>query len=56
MPGLDEGLQVNDLGTLFSQEKATAMKVVHVVPSVSAEASGPSYSVVRLCESLSALG
>ncbi len=28
------------------------MKVVHVVPSVSEEASGPSYSVVRLCESL----
>ncbi len=28
------------------------MKVIHVVPSVSEEASGPSYSVVRLCESL----
>lgn len=28
------------------------MKVVHVVPSISEEASGPSYSVLRLCESL----
>src|SRR5437773_7836352 len=27
-------------------------KAVHVVPAVSEEASGPSYSVVRLCESL----
>ena len=28
------------------------MRVIHVVPSVAEEASGPSYSVVRLCESL----
>jgi len=28
------------------------MRAVHVVPAVSSEASGPSYSVVRLCESL----
>jgi glycosyltransferase involved in cell wall biosynthesis len=28
------------------------MKVVHVVPAITEEASGPSYSVVRLCESL----
>ncbi|MGO9312921.1 MAG: glycosyltransferase [Syntrophobacteraceae bacterium] len=28
------------------------MKLVHVVPSIFEEASGPSYSVVRLCESL----
>jgi glycosyltransferase involved in cell wall biosynthesis len=28
------------------------MRVIHVVPSVDDEASGPSYSVVRLCESL----
>ena len=28
------------------------MRVIHVVPSVDEEASGPSYSVVRLCESL----
>jgi glycosyltransferase involved in cell wall biosynthesis len=28
------------------------MRVVHVIPSVAEEASGPSYSVVRLCESL----
>lgn len=28
------------------------MNVIHVVPAISEEASGPSYSVVRLCESL----
>ena len=28
------------------------MKIIHIVPSVAEEASGPSYSVVRLCESL----
>lgn len=28
------------------------MRVIHVVPAVTEEASGPSYSVVRLCESL----
>jgi len=28
------------------------MRVVHVVPGITFEASGPSYSVVRLCESL----
>lgn len=28
------------------------MKAIHVVPGISKEASGPSYSVVRLCESL----
>lgn len=28
------------------------MRVIHVVPRISEEASGPSYSVVRLCESL----
>lgn len=32
------------------------MRLVHVVPHVSEEASGPSYSVPRLCESLAALG
>lgn len=32
------------------------MKVVHVIPAISEEASGPSYSVVRLCESLIAQG
>lgn len=32
------------------------MGVVHVVPSIANEASGPSYSVVRLCESLIAGG
>lgn len=31
-------------------------KIVHCIPSVSEEASGPSYSVVRLCESLLAAG
>lgn len=32
------------------------MRVIHVVPAISEEASGPSYSVVRLCESLIAQG
>lgn len=32
------------------------MRAIHVVPGVSEEASGPSYSVVRLCESLIAQG
>lgn len=32
------------------------MKLVHVVPHIDQEASGPSYSVPRLCESLAALG
>lgn len=30
--------------------------LIHVLPSISCEASGPSYSVVRLCESLIAQG
>lgn len=32
------------------------MRVIHIVPSIADEASGPSYSVVRLCESLRAEG
>jgi len=28
------------------------MRIIHTVPAISNEASGPSYSVVRLCESL----
>ena len=32
------------------------MNLVHVVPHISEEASGPSYSVPRLCESLAARG
>ncbi|WP_440997942.1 glycosyltransferase [Arhodomonas sp. SL1] len=32
------------------------MRFVHVVPHVSAEASGPSYSVPRLCQALAGLG
>jgi glycosyltransferase involved in cell wall biosynthesis len=32
------------------------MRVIHVVPAISEEASGPSYSVVRLCESLNETG
>lgn len=32
------------------------MKLVHVVPHIDREASGPSYSVPRLCESLAARG
>ncbi|MCX7166537.1 MAG: glycosyltransferase [Rhodocyclales bacterium] len=31
------------------------MRVIHVVPAITNEASGPSYSVVRLCQSLVAL-
>jgi glycosyltransferase involved in cell wall biosynthesis len=32
------------------------MRVIHIVPSIAEEASGPSYSVPRLCESLIANG
>lgn len=32
------------------------IRAVHIVPAISEEASGPSYSVVRLCESLIAQG
>ena len=32
------------------------MRMIHVVPAISEEASGPSYSVPRLCESLIAAG
>lgn len=32
------------------------MRVIHVVPAVAEEASGPSYSVVRLCQSLIDVG
>lgn len=32
------------------------MRVIHVVPAITNEASGPSYTVVRLCESLIDLG
>jgi hypothetical protein len=32
------------------------MRVIHVVPTISNEASGPSYSVPRLCEALIAEG
>lgn len=32
------------------------MRVIHVVPAITEESSGPSYSVVRLCESLIAQG
>lgn len=32
------------------------MRVIHIVPAITEEASGPSYSVVRLCESLIAQG
>jgi len=28
------------------------MRVIHIIPAITEEASGPSYSVVRLCESL----
>lgn len=32
------------------------MKMIHVIPAVAAESSGPTYSVTRLCESLRAQG
>jgi len=32
------------------------MRVIHVVPGITEEASGPSYSVVRLCQSLIKVG
>ncbi len=32
------------------------MRLIHIVPAITEEASGPSYSVVRLCESLIAQG
>ena len=32
------------------------MKLIHVVPHISAEASGPSYSVPRLCQAIAAHG
>lgn len=32
------------------------MQIIQVVPAISEEASGPSYSVTRLCESLQAVG
>lgn len=32
------------------------MRVIHIVPAITEEASGPSYSVTRLCESLIATG
>jgi len=32
------------------------MRVIHVVPAITEEASGPSYSVVRLCQSLIEVG
>jgi hypothetical protein len=32
------------------------MRVIHVVPVITDEASGPSYSVTRLCEALVATG
>ncbi len=32
------------------------MRLIHVIPAISEEASGPSYSVPRLCESLIAAG
>lgn len=38
------------------QSMKTAKNIVHVVPSVSEESSGPTYVVTRLCESLVATG
>ena len=38
------------------REQASATAVVHVTPSVARESSGPTYTVVRLCESMIAAG
>jgi glycosyltransferase involved in cell wall biosynthesis len=35
---------------------ASPLRAIHIIPTVNEEASGPSYSVVRLCESLKAQG
>lgn len=43
------------MGALLGASRAREnhrMRVIHVVPAVTEEASGPSYSVVRLCKSL----
>lgn len=37
---------------ILHERLSQALKVIHTVPRISEEASGPSYSVVRLCESL----
>lgn len=39
-----------------SLECASFCRSIHVIPSIAEEASGPTYSVVRLCESLAAAG
>ena len=36
--------------------QGNALKVVHTIPSLKTQAAGPSYSVVRLCQSMNALG
>ncbi len=36
--------------------KKNFRRIIHTVPGISEEAGGPSYSVVRLCESLVAGG
>lgn len=38
--------------TIKMPARGLHMRLIHVVPAVTHEASGPSYSVVRLCESL----
>lgn len=38
------------------EPRSTALKLIQVVPAITNEASGPSYSVRRLCDSLISLG
>ena len=47
------------VGATLGQDRRrrdSRMRMIHVVPAISEEASGPSYSVPRLCESLIAAG
>ena len=51
----DAGQPRNAVGKTLGEDRTGPdawMRVIHVVPAISEEASGPSYSVVRLCESL----
>ena len=45
-----------DVGDKSAEGGVAAMRVIQVVPSISAEASGPSYSVPALCQGLCAAG
>ena len=44
------------IGILWTTDVRSPIRAVHVVPSIAEEASGPSYSVVRLCQALIDVG